>query len=246
MRDVGDSCGAAYGRTSRKAHSVRYLPLTPELMAQAMAIAPAAPRSAPIFGDRRKRAFGEIVPPSRIEEAGVRWGVVAVERGWERLVAADLATLGLRVYCPLRTEAGFVKARYGRKPRRVVRQAPVFAPYLFVGAPAGMLVARHLHGRIQGVLSDGDGRPLPVRAQLVRTLNDLEMRGFWGDSRRLSEPVRFRRGDSVRVTSGPFAAFIGVLDALLPREGRCRVELGIFGRVTPIDIEACDLERVCV
>lgn len=243
---VGQASEAAsrYGRVSRKAHAgVRHLPLTPELFAEAMASA-AGRRQPARVADGRRRAFGELVDPVRVEEGGLRWAVLRAQRGWERQVAADLADIGFAAYCPLRTDVVWIKARYGRKPRRQVRQAPVFAPYLFVGAPPGRVVAAHLHARIDDVLAGPEG-PIEMPRAAIRWLNDRELDGLW-DVRRTAAPRRLRPGDQVRVTSGPFVEFVGELREVGDKDLACVVELAIFGRLTPVRLGACDLDRVCV
>ncbi len=56
--------------------------------------------------------------------------------------------------------------------------------------------------------------------------------------------VDFRKGDLVKIKSGPFENVQGVVDEVLPDKGLVRVMVEIFGRQTPVEVEHWLLERV--
>ena len=55
---------------------------------------------------------------------------------------------------------------------------------------------------------------------------------------------QFLQGDRVRITEGPFANFIGIVDEVKPAKGKVRVLVSIFGRETPIEIEFAHLQKI--
>ncbi len=55
---------------------------------------------------------------------------------------------------------------------------------------------------------------------------------------------QFLQGDRVRITEGPFANFIGVVDEVKPDKGKVRVLVSIFGRETPVEIEFTHLQKI--
>ncbi len=55
---------------------------------------------------------------------------------------------------------------------------------------------------------------------------------------------QFMQGDRVRITEGPFANFIGVVDEVRPDKGKVRVLVSIFGRETPVEIEFAYLQKI--
>ena len=56
--------------------------------------------------------------------------------------------------------------------------------------------------------------------------------------------VSFDKGENVRVISGPFASFFGMVDEVNEEKGRLRVMVSIFGRSTPIELDFIQVEKV--
>jgi len=56
--------------------------------------------------------------------------------------------------------------------------------------------------------------------------------------------VGFRKGQSVRVTSGPFIDFVGVVDEISLDKGKVKVLLSLFGRETPVELDFLQVEKL--
>jgi transcriptional antiterminator NusG len=56
--------------------------------------------------------------------------------------------------------------------------------------------------------------------------------------------VGFRKGQSVRVTSGPFIDFVGVVDEISTEKGKVKVLLSLFGRETPVELDFLQVEKL--
>ena len=54
----------------------------------------------------------------------------------------------------------------------------------------------------------------------------------------------FQKGDKVRVIEGPFLNFTGAIEDLNPERGRLKVMVAIFGRLTPVELEYYQVERI--
>lgn len=56
--------------------------------------------------------------------------------------------------------------------------------------------------------------------------------------------VIFEKGESIRITEGPFTNFNGVVEEIHPEKGKLKVTVTIFGRATPVELEYWQVERV--
>jgi transcriptional antiterminator NusG len=56
--------------------------------------------------------------------------------------------------------------------------------------------------------------------------------------------VGFRKGQSVRVTNGPFIDFVGVVDDISLDKGKVKVLLSLFGRETPVELDFLQVEKL--
>ncbi len=54
----------------------------------------------------------------------------------------------------------------------------------------------------------------------------------------------FRLGDTVRILSGPFAAFTGRVEGINQSKALLKVTIAIFGRTTPLKLGFADVEKV--
>lgn len=55
--------------------------------------------------------------------------------------------------------------------------------------------------------------------------------------------VSFVEGEQVKVIEGPFASFIGTVEAISDK-GKVKVNVSIFGRPTPVELDFSQVERV--
>ncbi len=59
-----------------------------------------------------------------------------------------------------------------------------------------------------------------------------------------SPKVVFERGEQVRITEGPFVNFNGTVEEISPEKGKLKVNVSIFGRATPVELEFWQVEKV--
>ena len=54
--------------------------------------------------------------------------------------------------------------------------------------------------------------------------------------------VDFSEGEEVKVIEGPFASFIGTIESV-NENGKLKVNVSIFGRPTPVELDASQVEK---
>ncbi|RYY24801.1 MAG: transcription termination/antitermination factor NusG [Sphingomonadales bacterium] len=86
------------------------------------------------------------------------------------------------------------------------------------------------------------GKPQAIsEAEAARILNTKE-EAATAPKARVS--VDYDIGDTVKVTSGNFATFSGVVEELDFDKSRVKVSISIFGRATPLELGFEDVERI--
>ncbi len=56
--------------------------------------------------------------------------------------------------------------------------------------------------------------------------------------------VGFRKGQSVRVSDGPFIDFVGVVDEINMEKGKVKVFLSLFGKETPVELDLLQIDKL--
>ncbi len=83
------------------------------------------------------------------------------------------------------------------------------------------------------------GRPAPMQRNEVEKMIEASKRP--DDTPEVH--MEFRPGDAVKIKEGPFENMDGVVDVLLPEQGKVRVVVTIFGRATPVEMEYWLIEK---
>ena len=99
-------------------------------------------------------------------------------------------------------------------------------------------LVRHTPG-VTGFVGSG-GRPIPLHnSEIKNILKQVAER-----TAKPKPKIIFEKGETVRVKEGPFVNLNGTIEEINPAKGKLKVMVSIFGRVTPVELEYWQVERV--
>jgi len=93
--------------------------------------------------------------------------------------------------------------------------------------------------KITGFIGGTKDKPMPISDEEAAAMTASLAEGF----KRTRSVANFSEGDSVKVIEGPFASFVGVVEAISDK-GKVKVQVSIFGRPTPVELEFSQVEKV--
>ena len=173
------------------------------------------------------------------------WFVVHTYSGYENKVKANLErrihSMGMqdkifRVLVPMEDEVEFKDGKRKITPKKVF---PGYVLVEMIMDDQSWYVVRNTQGVTGFVGSPGPGeKPVPLQEKEVKTI--LKQMGIEAPKIKID----FKKGDRVKVTSGPFFDFTGVVDEIAPEKERLRALISIFGRETPVELEFFQVEKV--
>lgn len=93
--------------------------------------------------------------------------------------------------------------------------------------------------KITGFIGGTKDKPMPISDEEAAAMTQSLEDGF----KRPRSVANFSEGDSVKVIEGPFASFVGTVEAISDK-GKVKVQVSIFGRPTPVELEFSQVEKV--
>jgi transcriptional antiterminator NusG len=93
--------------------------------------------------------------------------------------------------------------------------------------------------KITGFIGGTKDKPTPISDEEAASMTASLAEGF----KRTRSVANFSEGDSVKVIEGPFASFVGVVENISDK-GKVKVQVSIFGRPTPVELEFSQVEKV--
>ncbi|MGZ4139444.1 MAG: transcription termination/antitermination protein NusG [Actinomycetota bacterium] len=171
------------------------------------------------------------------------WYVVHTYAGYENKVKADLETrvasmnMEEQIYEVVIPMEDVVEVKGGKK---VTVQRKVFPGYLLVRmelSDDSWYVVRNTPG-VTGFVGSGT-KPIPLSEREVDKILKRK-----GEAEKPRPRAEWQLNDPVRVTTGPFANFQGVINEVDDERQKVKVLVNIFGRETPVELSYDQISKV--
>jgi transcription termination/antitermination protein NusG len=172
---------------------------------------------------------------------GREWYVIHSYSGYENKVKQNLEqrieTMGMQdkifeVVVPTEEE---VEIRDGQRRTSRKRVFPGYVLVQMILDDESWYVVRNTPG-ITGFVGSGTD-PIPLSQEEV----DKILARMEEEKPRIR--LNYRVGETVRITEGPFADFMAVVDELYPDRGKVRLLVSFFGRETPVEMDFMQIEK---
>jgi transcriptional antiterminator NusG len=171
-----------------------------------------------------------------------RWYIVHAYSNFEKKVAEDIENKAKQKGLAGEIEQIVVpteKVVEVRRGRKVDAERKFFPGYVLLKANLTDAVFSLVKNtpKVTGFL--GDSKPVPItETEAQRILNQVQE-----GVERPKPSVTFEIGERVRVSDGPFASFNGTVQEVDEERARLKVEVSIFGRAVPVDLEFGQVEK---
>ena len=189
-----------------------------------------------------------IIEPSPFDRSG-RWYVVHTYAGYENKVKSNLASrvrsmaVEDRIFEVVIPMEDVIEFKNGRK---VVVQKKVFPGYLLVRMGLddhAWYVVRNTPG-VTGFVGSG-AKPTPLSRKEVEDILGTGVTEVGPQAEKKVRPrLEYETGEQVRVVTGPFADFNGVISEIDVDRSKLKVLVNIFGRETPVELEFGDVAKL--
>jgi transcriptional antiterminator NusG len=202
------------------------------------------------LGDADLLDVEEIAPPepSPFDRDG-RWYVVHTYAGYENKVKSNLASrvrsmnVEDRIFEVVIPMEDVIEFKNGRK---VVVQKKVFPGYLLVRMDLdddAWYVVRNTPG-VTGFVGSG-AKPTHLSRREVEDILGTGEKIEGPQAEKKARPrLEYETGEQVRVVTGPFADFNGLISEIDVDRSKLKVLVNIFGRETPVELEFGDVAKL--
>lgn len=171
-----------------------------------------------------------------------KWYVVHTQTGYENKVKQALEqrikSLGVEdkifdVVIPMRE---IIVVKKGKKSKAVEKVFPGYVLIRMILNDDSWLVVRTTEG-VTGFVGAGL-KPTPISEKEVAAI----MKFVTQEQPKFK--TKFSVGEAVKITEGPFADFLGTIEAIDDERGKVRVLVSIFDRETPVELDFLQVTKL--
>jgi transcriptional antiterminator NusG len=175
-----------------------------------------------------------------------RWYIVHAYSNFEKKVAEDIENKAKQKGLSERIEQIVVpteKVVEVRRGKKVDAERKFFPGYVLLKAELNDAVISLVKNtpRVTGFLGEDrhTAKPMHITDKEAERILHQVQEGV----ERPKPSVTFEIGEAIRVADGPFASFNGFVQEVDEERARLKVEVSIFGRAVPVDLEFGQVEK---
>jgi transcriptional antiterminator NusG len=181
-------------------------------------------------------------PTTAANEKKAKWYVIHIQSGYEQKTKQALEqrikSLGVEdkifdVVIPMRE---VVTVKKGKKTKQKEKVFPGYILVKMILDDDSWLVVRTTEG-VTGFVGAGL-KPTPISEKEVEAI----MKFVQQEQPKFK--AKFSVGEAVKITQGPFADFLGTIEAIDEERGKVRVLVSIFGRETPVELDFLQVAKL--
>lgn len=186
----------------------------------------------------------DYVEALRVRQMAKQWYVIHTQTGYEDRVKTALESkvkTGLTKDLVSQMLIPIEQVSEVKGGKKKISQRKFFPGYILVEmelTDETWYLIKNIPG-VTGFVGAG-ARPLPLKEEEVNTI----LKQAKEAKEKPTPKVVFEKGESIRVTDGPFTNFNGTIEEANPAKGKIKVMISIFGRAAPVELETWQVEKV--
>ncbi len=171
-----------------------------------------------------------------------RWYIVHTYSGYENKVKSNLEkrieymNMGDKIFRVEVPQKTVTQIKGGRKQEREEKIFPGYVLVEMIMDEDSWYVVRHTAGVTKFVGSAK--KPIPAKDSEIKKI----IHRSTAQTQKIEMDVKV--GEKVRITSGPFAEFVGDITEVYPDKAKLRAMVSIFGRETPVELEYKQIQKL--
>lgn len=181
-------------------------------------------------------------PNFTTNEKKAKWYVIHIQSGYEQKTKQALQqrikSLGVedKIFDIVIPTRDVVVVKKGKKTKQTEKVFPGYILVKMILDDDSWLVVRTTEG-VTGFVGAGL-KPTPISEKEVEAI----MKFVKQEQPKFK--AKFSVGEAVKITSGPFADFLGTIEAIDEERGKVRVLVSIFGRETPVELDFLQVAKL--
>lgn len=190
------------------------------------------------IAQEQKEALKSSVPT----DPNAKWYVIHIQTGYEQRVKQALEqrvkSLGVeeKIFSVVIPTRDIVVVKKGKKTKATEKVFPGYILIKMVLDDDSWLVVRTTEG-VTGFVGAGL-KPTAISEKEVEAIMKFV------EQEQPKFKTKFSVGEAVKITEGPFADFLGTVEAIDEQRGKVKVLVSIFDRETPVELDFLQVQKL--